>query len=78
MANHKPRAKIYTARIVYRTGDPMKGELTTHTIERDVTDCVLEGSTFEEITERIYWHDIHPAGYFDVLSAGVVWTKLKI
>lgn len=78
MATRKPRRKTYTATIVYRTGNPLDGELTTHTIQRDVTDDVLQGDTFEEICDRIYWKEIRPGGYFDVLQAGVLWSKVKV
>lgn len=71
MATRKPHNKVYVARITYRTGDPLKGELTTHTLEQDVTDSVLQGDTFEEICDRIYWKQIHPNGYYDVLQSGV-------
>lgn len=70
----KPRAKFFTATITYRTGDPMAGELVTHTISQDVTDSVAQGDSYEEICDRMYWKLIHPAPYFDIVSSGVIAT----
>lgn len=72
MNTRKPNAKHYTATIVYRTGNPLECELVTHTISQDVTDSVKQGDSFEEICDRIYWKQIHPNPYFDVLSSGVI------
>jgi hypothetical protein len=61
----------YTASVTYRTGDPQKGELVTRTITQDCTDEVLAGTSHEEICDRMYWKQVHPHPYFDVLSSGV-------
>jgi hypothetical protein len=61
----------YTAFVTYRFRNEA-GEFEEKTITNDVTDCVAEGDSFEELTDRIYWKQIHGTpGFFDIVAGGV-------
>jgi hypothetical protein len=61
----------YTASVTFKFRNAA-GELVTKLVTQDVTDEVAEGADHEELTDRVYWKQIH--GQFadvEILGGGV-------